>query len=316
MNARKWTRGVLGGAATLVILAGEAMAQAPPAAPAPKPVAVVDGHMITQADVDELLRARPSAVPIPAAQRRQMQMEAITMMVDDLLLQKFLREKGPRVDPAEVARQMGDLEQGLKKQGKTLADFLKETGQTEAEVRDAQMLMLQWAAYLRVRITDPELKRCFDENREFFDDARVRASHIVLRLPAGTPDAERQAARNRLLALRQEIVTGRIDFAQAAMKHSQCRSAPQGGDIGTFPRKFVVDEAFAKAAFALAIGQVSDVVQTEQGLHLIKVTERTPGQPADFTKVRDDVRGLCAEELRQTVLAEMRRTTRVDINLP
>src|SRR5262249_52526725 len=106
------------------------------------------------------------------------------------------------------------------------------------------------------------------------------------------------------------------DFAAAAARHSQCPSAERGGDIGLFMRKFMVDEALARTAFALAVGQVSDVVQTEHGLHLIKVTERQPGQPTDFGKEKEKIRACCAEELRQAVLAEMRKTTKVEISLP
>jgi peptidyl-prolyl cis-trans isomerase C len=317
MSARMGTRGILGGMAALAMLAGMVRGQAPVAAVPPKPVASVDGQAITLADVEELLKSRgPLPVALTEAQRRRMQMEALAMMIDDLLLQKFLRERGPRIDPAEVAKRLAEMDEGLRRQGKTLADFYKETGQTEAELRNTQTLILQWVAYVKARFSDADLKRYYDENRDHFDDVKVRASHIVLRVPAGAPEAERQAARNKLLALRQEIVTGKLDFAQAAARHSQCPSAEKGGDIGFFPRKFVLDESLARAAFALAVGQVSDVVATEAGLHLLKLTERNPGQPSDFLKVKEDVRGLCAEELRQAILVEMRKTTRVEVNLP
>jgi peptidyl-prolyl cis-trans isomerase C len=160
------------------------------------------------------------------------------------------------------------------------------------------------------------VQRYFTENKDFFDGVAVRASHIVTRTPPGTSDGERQAARVRLLALRQEILAGTLDFAAAAAKHSQCTSAQQGGDVGFFPRKGVVDEPIARAAFALPVGHISDVVQTDYGMHLIKVTERKPGQPADFLKVKEDVRAMCAEELRQSLLAELRKSAKVQINLP
>ncbi|HXG12361.1 MAG TPA: peptidylprolyl isomerase [Gemmataceae bacterium] len=313
MRLRMGALRILAGVAVLAALANGTRGQAP----ASKPVAVVDGEVITQADLDALLKGRgPTPVALPENTRRQMQMEALAMIIDDILLQKFLKQKGPRIDPAEVDKRLAELAEALKRQGKTLQDFYRESGQTEAEVRNAQTLMLQWAAYVRARITDADLKRYYDENRDFFDQVKVRASHIVFRLPPGTLEEERKAARDKLLALRQEIVSGKLDFAAAAAKYSQCPSAQNGGDIGTFPRKFVVDEAIAKAAFALAVGQVSDVVETEFGLHLIKVTERHPGQPSDFQKVKEDVRAMCAEELRQSLLTELRKTTKVEINLP
>jgi peptidyl-prolyl cis-trans isomerase C len=177
-------------------------------------------------------------------------------------------------------------------------------------------MILQWAAYTKARVTESDLERCYVENRDFFDDTKVRASHIVLRLPAGTNASERQAAREKLLTIRKEITAGKLDFAAAAVKYSQCPTAPKGGDLGLIPRKFVADEPFAKAAFALPVGQVSDVVQTEIGLHLIKVTERQPGPPSDFRKVKEEVRALCVEELRQALLADLRKSAKIQINLP
>ena len=316
MRTRRKTGTVLAGMVILAAWVGTAAGQGTAPAPA-KPIAVVDGEIITQAELDAVLRARgPTPVSLSDSQRRQLHLETLTLMIDDLLLQKFLRQKGPRIDPAEVEKRMAELATALKRQNKTVADFCKETGQTETELRNQQALFLQWAAYIKPRTSDADLKRYYDENREFFDKVMVRASHIVLRLPAGASESERKAARDKLLALRQEIVAGKIDFAAAAVKYSQCPSAPGGGDMGLFPRKFVVEEALARAAFALPVGQVSDVVASSYGLHLIKVTERTPGEPSDFQKIKEEVRMICVEELRQNLLAELRKSAKVEINLP
>src|SRR5207245_2012426 len=99
----------------------------------------------------------------------------------------------------------------------------------------------------------------------------------------------------------------------AARKFSQCTSAPNGGDVGYFSRKGVVAEEFARAAFTLKVGEVSDVVVSDYGMHLIKLTERKPGQPSSFEKVKDDVRMMAAEELRQALLAQQRKSARVQI---
>lgn len=306
----------------LAILAEGARAQAQSAPPPDRaaqarPVAVVDGEAITPAELDAALRARgPVPSNLSEAQHRQYRVETLAMLIDDILLQQFLRHKCPRIEPAEIDKRMAVAAEGLKRQGKTLADFCRETGQTEADIRNSQTLMLQWAAHVRPRLTDPELKRYHDDNRDFFDRVLVRASHIVLRLPASSGEAERTAAVQKLQALRQEIASGKIDFAAAAAKQSQCASGPKGGDVGHFPRKFVVDDAFARAAFALPVGQVSDVVATAQGLHLIKVIERSNAEPSEFQKIREQVREVCLEEIRQEVLAQLRRSAKVEICLP
>jgi peptidyl-prolyl cis-trans isomerase C len=313
MSLRTWIS--VASLAVLASLAGQVHAQTPRAAT--KPVALVDGTAITLAEVEAVLKQTgPSATPLTEVQKRQMQMEAVTMLVDDLLMQQFLHKHGPKVDPAEVNRRLAELEDQLKKQNKTLADFFKETGQNETQLRTNILTMLQWSEYVKQHLSEGDLKRYYEDSKDFFDRVGVRASHIVIRVSPNAPDAERQAVRAKLASLRQDITTGKIDFAEAAKKYSQCTSAPTGGDIGYFPRKLAVDEAFARAAFALKVGEVSDVVQTEYGLHLIKVTDRKAGQPSDYAKIKDEVRELYVEEMRMALLNQERKTAHVEINLP
>jgi peptidyl-prolyl cis-trans isomerase C len=286
-------------------------------AQAVKPAAVVNGEPISLADLEAIIRSQVApTVEVPAAKRHELRLGTLGQMIDDLLVVQFLKREGPPADPAEVNKRLADLAAELQKQGKTLADFYKETNQTEAQVRTDLTAMLQWRDYVKGHLGDALVKQYYDENKDFFDRVTVRASHIALRAPGNAPESEKQEKRNKLLALRQEIVAGKIDFAEAARKHSECPSAPKGGDIGVIPRKMVVDEAFARAAFALKPGQVSDVVQTEYGFHLIKVTDRSPGQPSDFNKIKEEVREFCVTELRQQLLLRLRQQAKIVINLP
>jgi peptidyl-prolyl cis-trans isomerase C len=245
-----------------------------------------------------------------------MQQEALTMLIDDQLMRDFLRKKGPATDQQEVNRQMTELVEGLKKDKKSLEDFLKEQNQTEAQLRADITGWLQWNAFVKQQVTDAELKKYYDESKDFFDRVVVRASHIVLRVSPNASEDERKAVKAKLQGWRQEITEGKVDFVKAAKDHSQCTSAPNGGDIGFFPRKLAVEEPFAKAAFALKVGDISDVVQTDFGYHLIKVTDRKAGTPSEFNKIKEEVRELFVEELRVLILAEQRQTAKVEVNLP
>ena len=134
----------------------------------------------------------------------------------------------------------------------------------------------------------------------------VRASHIVLRVPRAT-EADRAKVRQQLTELRAQLAAHKIDFAEAAKKYSQSPEAANGGDIGLIPRKMAVDENFARAAFSTPVNGISDIVQTSYGLHLIKVTERRPGEASDFSKIKEDVRYFCVDEMRMKLLNELRR---------
>jgi peptidyl-prolyl cis-trans isomerase C len=297
-------------------------AQAPPAAPASataaaKPVAVVNGEPIPMADLETVLKqAPPMAVQLPEDRKKQMQREALAMLIDEVLLAQFLKQNAPPVSPAEVDKKLADLVQEMKKQGKTLQDFCRDTNQTEAQVRTGLGKVMQWAAYARAHVSDADVEKYYRDCRDFFDGVTVKASHIVLRVPPTASDGEKAAARAKLTELRAQILANKIDFAEAAKQHSQCPSASGGGDVGYFPRKWVVEEAFAKAAFALPVGGISEIVETDYGLHLIKVTDRKAGQPADFAKIKEDVRDFCTEELRVQLLTQMRKAAKIEVNLP
>jgi peptidyl-prolyl cis-trans isomerase C len=245
-----------------------------------------------------------------------LQQSALEMLIDDLLMKQFLRKNGPKVAATEINKELADLEESLKKKKVTMQDFLKETAQTDAQLRTEIVARLQWAGYAKEKVSDATVKNYYQDNKLFFDKVLVRASHILVKIaPTATP-ADKEAAKGKLMALRQEILAGKIDFAEAAKKNSDCPSKKDGGDIGFFPYKFVVLEPFAKASFALKVGEVSDLVQTDYGLHIIKVTDRKNGEPSNFDKIKNDVREVCEKELWDSILTQVRRAADIKVNLP
>ena len=303
------------GVAGMIVAAGPARAQTDPKTV----VATVLGRTITLGEVDTVLKARfgQSSAEMPPDQRRRMQFDAASVLVDGILWEQYLQKNGPRIDPAEVKKQMEELERGVKKHGKTMADYYKDSGQTEATVRSGIVSILQWEAIAKKKLSDADVKGYYDENKDFFDMVKVRASAIMLRVPAGAPEADKQAARDKLLAIRAHVVAGNLDFAEAARRYSQDPTAQEGGDLGLFPRKMVYEEGIAKTAFSLPVNGVSDVVQCEYGVYLIKVTERKPPEQAsDFEKIKDGVRDLCTAELQLAVMSELRKSAKVQFNLP
>jgi peptidyl-prolyl cis-trans isomerase C len=253
---------------------------------------------------------------MPEAKRREARHGTLAAMIDDMLFQQYIRKNCPPANPQDIAQELAKMQDGLKQSGKTVEEFCKDNGSSIAELRDDIGDIVRWRTLIQSRTTDAELQRYYTENKDFFDQIAVRASHILIRVAATAPDAEKQAAIAKLKALRAEIVAGKLDFAQAAKTHSQCPTAPNGGDLNFFPRKFMVDEAFARTAFAMKVGDVSDVVQTEFGYHLIKVTDRKAGEPSDFAKMKNDVREVYALELRNTIVMQQRKVSKVEVNLP
>lgn len=124
-----------------------------------------------------------------------------------------------------------------------------------------------------INVTDEECEAYYNENKEQFKEEMIRAAHILV-------EEEEQA--NELLA----AIEGGADFHELASANSKCPSGSRGGDLGDFGRGQMVPE-FEQAAFALNIGEISGVVKTQFGYHLIKLLDKKDVVP--FTDVKGQI---------------------------
>jgi PPIC-type PPIASE domain len=137
-------------------------------------------------------------------------------------------------------------------------------------------------------ITDDELQQRYAQDQT---GLQVRARHILLRMTPDAPAAVRDSVMRLAQQLRQRAVSGE-DFATLARTYSQDGSAQQGGDLGFVGRGGWV-APFEDAAFKLQPGEISDVVETPFGVHIIKVEER---QQPSFEEISADFRQGMKEE--------------------
>ena len=145
-----------------------------------------------------------------------------------------------------------------------------------------------------VQVRDRAVERYYERNaeREFTTPKRVRASHILKRLPKDASEEQVAKAHKALEAVLAKARAGE-DFAKLAKANSEDPSAAKGGDLGLFSHDDM-ESTFADTAFALPKGGISDIVRTPFGLDIIKVTDIQPGQ----RKALDDVRAEIAAKLR------------------
>jgi parvulin-like peptidyl-prolyl isomerase len=292
-------------------------APAQPPAQAPnvaRPVAVVNGEPITKAELDAVLKAsRPSTpTPLTAAQEKEMQTTALNLLIEDLLMRQYLRKNAQPASPQEIDKELQELNASLVKDKQTLTNFLQMTGQNETQLRADIAARLQWKGFITPRLTEQVVKQYYDTNKVFFDKVMVRASHVLITVKKDATQNDKQMLFNRIQAIRQEILTGKISFQDAAKKYSDCPSKDNGGDIGLFPYKFAVAEPFAKAAFSMKVGEMSDVVATEFGYHIIKVTDKSAGQPSNFEAIKLEVKEIYAQEIYQYIITEQRKVSKIE----
>src|SRR5207248_4781988 len=220
-----------------------------------------------------------------------MQDSAINMLVDDALMRQFLKKYGAAPTPQEIQKELTELTDDLKKKNTTLEEYLKTSGQSLDQLKQDISGAIQWRNYLNKQIPEDAAKAYYDANKLHFDKVLVRASHVLVQVKPDAPPLEKQAAQQKIEAIRQEVVGGKIDFAEAAKKYSDCTTSKvSGGDIGHFRYKFVVVEPIAKAAFAAKVGDVTGVIATDFGYHILKITDRSPGELSNYANMKDVVR--------------------------
>jgi len=157
---------------------------------------------------------------------------------------------------------------------------------------------------LKVNITDADAKKFYDENPARFEKPeQVRASHILI----GTKDQstgsdlseEQKKAKLKIAEdVRKRAVAGE-DFAKLAKEYSDDPGSKDKGGEYTFPRGQMVPE-FEAAAFSLGTNQISDIVTTQFGYHIIKLSEKMPAKKVELAEVSDDVKeGLKSQELQK-----------------
>lgn len=156
-------------------------------------------------------------------------------------------------------------------------------------------------------VTDEEARRYYEENRDriYSTPEQVRASHILFRLAEDAAPDQEEEVRARAEEILSRVRAGE-DFAQLAQEFSEDESnSSQGGDLGLFGRERMV-APFSEAAFSLPVGGTSDLVRTQFGFHIIRVTDRREATSRPYTEVRDAIlRQLqftrSREALRETV---------------
>ncbi|MGK6307652.1 peptidylprolyl isomerase [Variovorax sp. DT-64] len=151
------------------------------------------------------------------------------------------------------------------------------------------------AAKKNITVNEADVRTYYEQNRERLGTKEERrASHILISVPSGAPAAEREKAREKAQGLLAEVKKAPGSFAEIARKNSQDPgSAEKGGDLDFVTRGAMV-KPFEDAMFALKKGEISDLVETEFGYHIIQLNDIKPGAVPPFEQVRakieDEVR--------------------------
>jgi peptidyl-prolyl cis-trans isomerase C len=302
MIPSQWFGWLLAGSLLLAGAYAQAQAPAPKGAAAKfdQVVATVNGENITRGDLVSFL----SRYQIPPLPPDQIYNDAIATIINTRLIGQFLTRQRIAVPPEKLKGAIAQLERDLKADGRDLATALRESNQTMDDVRREYSDRIRWVEYLHQRATDAELKKFAASHKDLVSGTQVRASHIYIMVPDGASAADKEKTRQKLLAIRQDIIDKKIGFADAANKYSEdpANAGGKGGDLDYFGLMDGVVDEFVAAAFTLKPGQISDPVETVHGWHLILVADRREGNPVDFEKQKPYILQIFAADLQKQIL--------------
>ncbi len=288
-------------------------------APEPNDVAAyLNGKPILETEVDALVepQIKRNAGQLPPQfveqLKQQLRQQAIDQLITQKLLQQQIQDKDIQVSDEAVDAKLSEL---AARQGTTV-DQLKEQvasmGMDFNEIREniregltyEKMFEQKWADELKV--TEDDAKAYYEQNQQQFQSPQqVRASHILIKPePEDEKDANMVAAAKATAKAEAEKILKEVkdggDFSALAKEHSSCPSNTRGGDLNFFGRGQMV-KPFEDAAFAMEIGQVSDVVETQFGYHIIKVTDKKEASNKSFAEAKDDI----LKQLRMQKMSEL-----------
>ena len=268
----------------------------PPAPPKPMPaelpdvLARVNGQPVSKGDFDRLVKnIEASRGQIPADRRDEILRAALDQLITYTVMKQEAAARGLKIEDADLDTRVKQMQGPMSKEQFDKA--LSDRNTTQAQLRDDARIdmmidkMIDAELATTTAATEAEAKDFYDKNPDKFKQGEsVRASHILIMANEKADEAAKKQAREKIEGILKRIRAGE-DFAKLAKEFSEDGSKDQGGDLGFFQRGAMVP-TFEQAAFALKPGEVSDVVTTPFGYHVIKMVERKDASMVPYDQVQ------------------------------
>jgi len=287
----------------------------------------INGIDITESQIDEKIApqmermanqpGRKMPPSLLEQSRSQLKQRIIEDMIVETLLDEKVKENNIVITEEDVTNQINKmLAQGKMSSLDDLKALLEARG-TNYDQWKEQMQFPRRLAYQRlmeaqfddqVNITEEDAQKYYSENiKQFEQPEQVRASHILIKPdlsdPNTDPNLAKAAAKARAEVFLEQIKAG-SDFEQLAKENSDDPgSAQNGGDLNFFGKGQMIPP-FEKAAFELEVGQISDVVETRYGYHIIKVTDHKDAGVTTFEEVKEDLINMLKERKKNELASQ------------
>ena len=285
--------------------------QQPPAvkpvpAQLPEIVARVNGEAINSTELETAVKGLEGRAggPVPADQRDRVYRGVLDDMIGYKLLIQEAKARKIAVPDAEVEAQIAQIrsqfpnqqqfEQALAAQ-KTTLEAVRNDARSEMSVEK----LVEGEIATKVAVKPEAVSDFYQKNQDKFQQGpRVRASHILITVPQNADAATKQQAKTKAEGILKDLKGGK-DFAATAKENSQDPgSAVNGGDLGFFEQGQMVPP-FEQAAFALKPGEMSELVESQFGYHIIKVAEKQAQRVVPLDEAKGQIEQYLGQQNRQ-----------------
>jgi parvulin-like peptidyl-prolyl isomerase len=272
-------------------------------------VASVDGEPITMRDLKAF--SATHGVPLPEDEGPdsvKIKREALHGLIEDKVLELELRNFADTIDDRAIDRYIAKIKEKnhvsdeefkaeVLRNGATWADYRK-----HVKVQLEKMELLEHRVRQKISVAPEQIKAYYDAHQQEFTvkDEQFELAQILIAVAPDATAAQRDAARKKAEALGKRAVAG-DDFGDLARQNSDDDSASKGGELGTFAPDEILDQVRVAVA-KLDTGQISEVVESSHGFHIMKVEQHQRAGVRPLSEVREEIRAGLEDEATEGYL--------------
>jgi peptidyl-prolyl cis-trans isomerase C len=289
--------------------------------------AIVNGSVITQKalafETQRFIEQMARQGQVPSEEMMpQLRENVLNRMIEEELLYQDSQAKSITVPDARVEKELNSIKERFPSE-KEFQDALAgiDINEDALAIKITRGVaieeLIKTHVVQEVAVSDEESHAFYDQNASMFEKPeQVQASHILIKTAEDATEDQKKEARKKIDDVRKKAVAGE-DFAALAKEYSEGPSNARGGDLGYFSRGQMV-KPFEDVAFALKKGEISDVVETQFGYHIIIVTDHQPASVVGYETARAQIEERLKQEKSMRQIREYIDTLRskADIQIP
>jgi len=262
-------------------------------------VAVVNQEIITLSEVEKWAKPFQEKIITEDRLERREQLQEVyrkvlERLIEEKLIDQEVKKNGIKISSKEVEATLEEvkrrntatqeeLERALAVEGLTLDAYKK-----QIEKGLQRKKLIHWSVKVEMKLGEKELRDFYQKNTDRYrPDESYRPCHILFVVPKGATLEEVKEIKKKCQGVLEKIKGG-SDFGEMALLYSQDTSNKDMGDLGYFKKGELIPP-FEREALRLKIGEVSGIVRTEFGFHIIKLLDRKGGEPLPFEEVKERI---------------------------